>query len=185
MRWRLTLVLLVLGGLVLLLSWLFYFRHLPVEKSTVTAQEIEIPTPTPAPPKKAILLFAGADGLLHPEIRQLALPAERDLRIRNLVEALLEGPRGSLFPIFPYQAELRAVFVDLHNHAYLDFSAPENFNGGTNVEAMMVYGVVDTILLNTKLKSVQLLFDGHEIETLGGHLDLSRPLSLNKRFIGR
>jgi hypothetical protein len=32
---------------------------------------------------------------------------------------------------------------------------------------------------------VQILFGGHEVKTLTGHVDLSRPLVLNKRFIAQ
>ncbi len=48
----------------------------------------------------------------------------------------------------------------------------------------MTYAVVNSILLNCpELDTVQLLFGGHEVKTLTGHLDLSRPLALNKGFI--
>ena len=41
------------------------------------------------------------------------------------------------------------------------------------------YGVVDSVLLNCpELKAVQVLFGGREIETLTGHLDLSKPLAV-------
>ena len=50
---------------------------------------------------------------------------------------------------------------------------------------MLAYGVVDSIILNCpEVTAVQILFGGHEVPTLTGHLDLSRPLVLNKRFIG-
>ncbi len=49
---------------------------------------------------------------------------------------------------------------------------------------MLAYGTVNSVLLNCpELTSVQLLFSGTEVPSLTGHLDLSQPLSLNKRFI--
>ena len=40
------------------------------------------------------------------------------------------------------------------------------------------------MLLNCpELVGVQILFSGEEVSTLTGHLDLSRPLRLNKRLI--
>jgi hypothetical protein len=49
---------------------------------------------------------------------------------------------------------------------------------------MLAYGVVNSIILNCpEVSAVQILFGGHEVDTLTGHLDLSRPLVLNKRFI--
>jgi len=185
MKVRLFLILAALIGLIGFLSWLLYFRARTPVTEVLPQSVIEQPTPTPAPPQRAVLLFAGSDGLLHPELRQIPLPAEVDERTRTLVNALIEGPRGSLSPIFPYQAELLTVFVDLHGRAFVDISAPVAPIGGSTTECNLTYGIVDTVLLNTDLKAVQLLFDGKEVQTLGGHLDLSRPLSLNKAFIGQ
>ncbi len=49
----------------------------------------------------------------------------------------------------------------------------------------MAYGTVNSIILNCPELSagVQLLFGGNEVQTLSGHLDLSKPLLLNKYFI--
>jgi len=183
-----TRLILILGfglALALILAWLLVDRNPQLQPTNIEQNVVELPSPTPPPPQRAVLLFTGPDSLLHPEIRNIPLPTELDLRVRRVVEELLEGPHGNLGPIFPYSAELQAVFVDQHRRAYVDFNLPETPPGGTDSEALMVYGVVNSILLNSELKSVQLLFDGREIQTLGGHLDLSRPLLLNKGFIGR
>lgn len=145
----------------------------------------ELPTPTPAPEERVMLLFLGGDGLLHPELRTVALPAETEERVRTVVRELLAGPSGKLLPVAPYQAELLDVFVDGNGHAFVDLSAPPEPLTGSNTELVLAYGVVDSVLLNCpRLAGVQLLFDGTEVSTLSGHLDLSRPLGLNKRFIG-
>lgn len=185
MKGRLLLILLALVALVGFLAWLLFLRPESVIRKPLPQDVIEQPTPTPAPPQRAVLLFAGSDGLLHPELRQIPLPVERDERVRVLVHALLKGPQGRLAPIFPYRAELLGVFVDLHDRAFVDLSPPDTPPGGSTMECNLVYGVVNTILLNTDLKAVQLLFGGREVESLGGHLVLSRPLSLNKAFIGQ
>lgn len=184
---KLRIFLILSSGLVLvaILAWFLYFRGAANGIAPARENIVEIPTPTPAPPQRAVLLFAGSDGLLHPELREIPLPVEMNERIRAVVLALLEGPHGRLAPIFPYPAELRSVFVDLHGRAFVDLSAPPEELGGTSTECMLVYGVVDSILLNTDLKSVQLLFNGREKTSLTGHLDISRPLSLDKDFIGR
>ena len=62
----------------------------------------------------------------------------------------------------------------------------QGFLEGSNVEIMLAYGVVDSIILNCpEVSAVQVLFGGREIATLTGHLDLSKPLALNKRFIAQ
>lgn len=142
------------------------------------------PTPTPAPPQRITLFFAGNDGQLHPEIREVPLPEEPDARVRVVVEELLAGPKSKLAAIVPYEAELRTVFVTADGQAFVDLTAPPEPLTGSATELILAYGVVNSILLNTELSAVQLLFGGNEVPSLTGHLDLSRPLVLNKRFIG-
>jgi germination protein M len=142
------------------------------------------PTPTPAPLQRVMLLFAGDDGRLHPELREVPLPAELHERARIVVSELLAGPTAGLAPVVPYPAQVNAVFVDPSGLAFIDITAPPQPLEGSNIELMLVYGVVDSVLLNCpELRAVQILFGGAELPTLTGHLDLSKPLVLNRRFI--
>ena len=95
---------------------------------------------------------------------------------------LLDGPNVSrLSPPVPYAASLEAVFVDENGVAYVNLTAPL---AGSSTELMLAYGVVNSIILNCpEISAVQILFGGHEVDTLTGHLDLSKPLVLNRRFI--
>lgn len=143
-----------------------------------------LPTPTPAPEQRVMLLFAGPDGLLHPELRNVPLPAETHERVRLIVTEVLAGPTGELRPVVPWPAELNTVFVDNRGSAYIDLTAPPEPVQGSQIELLLAYGLVDSILLNCPtLHSVQILFGGHEVPTLTGHLDFSKPLVLNKEFI--
>lgn len=154
-------------------------------RDQVVSKDEPMPTPTPPPPQRVTLLYPGGDGLLHPVLVELALPDEPELRVEMLVERLLgEAPGGRARPA-PYEAVLLDVFVTDGGTAFVDLTGPEEELEGSATELMFVYAVVNSILLNSPtLKCVQLLFDGHEIGTLTGHLDMSRPLPLNKRFIG-
>jgi germination protein M len=144
----------------------------------------ELPTPTPAPEQRVMLLFGGYDHMLHPELRSVPLPAEVHERVRVVVAEVLSGPTGNLAPVVPWQAELNAVFVDHRGNAFIDITAPPEPLTGSHMELLLAYGLVNSILLNCpELHAVQILFGGHEVPTLTGHLDLSRPLVLNKRFI--
>jgi germination protein M len=134
-----------------------------------------------------MLLFAGTDGLLHPELRSAPLPDEVHERIKVVMGELLAGPSETerLHPVVPYDAALRSVFVDDNGAAYVDLTPPPVELEGSSTEILLAYGVVDTIILNCPgVTAVQILFGGHEVDTLTGHLDLSKPLVLNKRFIG-
>lgn len=156
----------------------------PAERPAEVVPLRELPTPTPAPEQRVILLFLGDDGLLHPELRSVPLPAELPARVRVVLDQLLAGPEGKLASPIPYQAGVGPVFVDDHGTAFVDLTAPPTPLEGSHIELMLAYAVVDSVLLNCpELRAVQLLFDGHEVATLTGHLDLSRPLVLNKRFI--
>jgi germination protein M len=109
-------------------------------------------------------------------------------RIQIVMRELLAGPATSahLAPVVPYEASLKAVFVDQDGNAFVDLTAPPEPLAGSSTELLLAYGVVNSIILNCpEVSAVQILFGGHEITTLTGHLDLSKPLVLNKRFIAR
>ncbi len=180
------LIVILLAGLAIgaLLAWLLVAGSSQVMPIADVIPAEPPPTATPAPEQRITLFFAGNDGLLYPEIRTVPLPEETTARIRIVFAELLAGPRSSLQPILPYPAELRSIFVTPDGQAYLDLSGPPEPLGGSATELMMVYGMVNSILLNTEVVAVQVLFDGTERSTLTGHLDLSRPLVLNKHFIG-
>jgi germination protein M len=185
MNLRVLLIVIAVLASVALLAWVVYPGREPATFPTRPDGELLIePTPTPPPVQRIVLLFAGEDGRLHPELREVALPAAVHDRARTVVGELLAGPTGDLHPVVPYPAQVNSVYVDGSGHAFVDLTAPPEPLEGSSVELMLAYGVVDSILLNCpELTAVQLLFDGREVPTLTGHLDLSRPLVLNKRFI--
>lgn len=178
-------VLIIAAGVVAAaaLAWLLLPRTGDVGTGGPVAVGVQ-PTPTPAPVHRVTLLFPAADGLLHPELREVRLPVEVGARAQMVVEELLAGSRAGLGTLFPYPAEVLGVYVDHDGHAFVDLSGPEEPLQGSHTELMLAYGTVDSILLNCpELSSVQLLFSGTEVATLTGHLDLSRPLPLNKYVI--
>ncbi|HHQ48109.1 MAG TPA: hypothetical protein ENK19_04410 [Acidobacteria bacterium] len=175
------LVLLAAGGL----AWWAIHATSPAPAPVKEATKV-FPTPTPGPQERVMLLFPGTDGLLHPELRTVSLPAEVDQRAAAIVNELLAGPRSGLLPAIPWPARLEDLFVDDSGIVYVDLSGPPEPLAGSHEELMTAYSVVDSVLLNCpNLHSLQILLDGHEVPTLTGHLDLSRPLVLNKRFISR
>ena len=184
MSWRVALIALAVVAAVALLAWLLHGGG-PQPVQQILPSE-ELPTPTPAPDQRIVLLFPGGDGLLHPELRTVPFPEEPHARIRVVMRELLAGPAAAprLAPVIPYEAELNAVFVDSDGNAFIDLTAPPDPLEGSSTELLLAYGVVDSILLNCPtISAVQILFGGHEVGTLTGHLDLSKPLVLNKRFI--
>jgi germination protein M len=187
MNWRVALIAVAAVAAVALLVWLLQGGTPRAALQGAVPVE-DIPTPTPAPEQRIILLFTGADGMLHPELRSVPLPTEVHERIHVVMRELLAGPATStkLAPVVPYQASLEAVFVDQDGNAFVDLTAPPEPLAGSSTELLLAYGVVDSIILNCpEISAVQILFGGHEVATLTGHLDLSKPLVLNKRFIAQ
>ena len=71
------------------------------------------------------------------------------------------------------------MFVGERGDAYVDFSGSlrTNHPGGSASEILTVYAIVSAITDNLPaITSVQILIEGHEVDTLAGHVDLRRPL---------
>lgn len=146
------------------------------------------PSPGGAPPAAGerpqtltitLYFLSEGDDLLHAEKRDV--PAGRSVAedIETAVGELLKGSSGDLVSPFPQDTKVRQVFLDEDGTAYVDFSREfaENQAFGASSEMAAVYAVVNTVAANQKsVKRVSLLIEGGERETLGGHIDLSRPL---------
>ncbi len=146
------------------------------------------PSPGGAPPAsgeraetRTITLYflSEDDDLLHAEKREVAAKRSVAEDIETAVGELLKGSSGDLLSPFPPETKVRQVFLDEDGTAYVDFSREfaENQAFGASSEMAAVYAVVNTVAVNQKtVKRVSLLIEGGERETLGGHIDLSRPL---------
>jgi len=139
---------------------------------------------------RTITLFflSEADDLLHAEKREI--PAGRSVAedIETAVGELLKGPSGDLVSPFPPDTKIRQVFLDEDGTAYVDFSREfaENPAFGASSEMAAVYAVVNSVAVNHQtVKRVSLLIEGGERETLGGHVDLSRPLLPQYSLVAR
>ena len=115
------------------------------------------------------------------ETRRVQAQDDPVQRIRVLVEALAEGPRGDIAaPVLPKTARLRGVYLGREGLAILDFEPDlESFYpGGASGELLTVFGLIHTICENVpSVRSVQILIGGQERETLAGHVKISEPLS--------
>jgi hypothetical protein len=53
-------------------------------------------------------------------------------------------------------------------------------------EILTVYAIVSSVTANLPaVTSVQILIDGHEADTLAGHVDLRRPLARAAQWTGK
>ncbi len=119
------------------------------------------------------------DGLL-PEEREIAFSADLAQQIRIVVEELAKGPSTpGLQATLPAGTRVQEVFVQAHGVACVSLSADaaRGLPGGSRAELLTVYSIVDTVVTNFPAVSrVQLVVGEQVASSLGGHVDLMRPL---------
>jgi len=129
------------------------------------------------------LYFAAPDASgVAPEIRWLPAAEQGPARI---LSELLDGPRHpGLSPSLPASTKVRSVTVE-GDRAVVDFGGEivRDHPGGSAGETITVYSVVNTLTELPAVRSVEWRVEGKRVETLAGHLDLSRPVKRNPDVI--
>ena len=118
------------------------------------------------------------DGLL-PEERDIAFSPDLSRQIRTVVEELAQGPASELAATLPAGTRVLEVFVQAHGVACVSLSGEvaSGLPGGSRAELLTVYSIVNTIVANFPgVSRVQLVVNDQLTSSLGGHIDLSRPL---------
>jgi germination protein M len=150
-----------------------------VGQAIIVDEEAPLADPTRSAERQVVLFFAheNSDGLV-PERRSIYVTSSLADQARQVIEGLIRGPRRALsLPVLPREAGLRDVYVDREGNAYVDFSAEltQRHPGGTEAEIASLYAVVNSLTYNFEgIRSVRILIDGEERETLAGHIDLTR-----------
>lgn len=107
------------------------------------------------------------------------IPAN-DNKYVNAINELITGPANDRegFTIMPKGTKVLSVNVN-NNIATVDFSKEfqNNFTGGSTGEIMLVGSIVDTLTDFKEIKSVRFTLEGQPLDILGGHLDLTEPVS--------
>jgi hypothetical protein len=129
---------------------------------------------------KATLYYIAADGQrLEAAEREVVYGEGVSDQASRILEALGQAPPQGLSAPLPPGTALRAVYVADGGAAYADFTGAlrANHPGGSLNELLTVYAIVSSLTVNLPaITSVQILIDGHEVDTLAGHVDLRRPL---------
>jgi len=118
------------------------------------------------------------EGLL-PEEREVAFAADLPQQLRTVVEELAKGSTTGLVSTLPEGTRVLEVFVQARGVAWVDLSseATSGLPGGSKAELLTVYSVVNTIATNFPVVSrVRLIVNDQPVTSLGGHVDISRPL---------
>lgn len=118
------------------------------------------------------------DEKLQAEERDIAKPAGASAFLKALFAELKRGPtREGFVAALPPKLELRSAYLLADGVAVLDLGIDPAPSLGSSEEVTIVAALVDTVLQNVAgTTRVRLLVNGEPAETLGGHVDLTRPL---------
>jgi flagellar basal body-associated protein FliL len=135
----------------------------------------------------ATLYFSDAnERFLMSEKRQVMKDKDSAGQARELVKALLDGPKTKLVHTFPQKTELQSVKIEGRQRAVVSFSKNliRNHPGGSASEMATIYSLTNTLTTNIPaIKEVKLLVDEKELESIGGHIDTRRPFVPNKDML--
>ena len=175
-----TAVLICIAGLVFIPRWF--------APATVEVPRADADSGQPTGRIRASLYYVAEDGLhltaVDADVPYGASPAEQ---ARALVEAQLQPAPAPLAQPIAEGTKVRQIFVAEDGTAFVDLSkeAVTNHRGGSLDELFAVYAIVNAVTVNLPAtKSVQILIDGQEVDTLAGHVDLRHPLTRNMRWVG-
>jgi hypothetical protein len=134
---------------------------------------------------RVTLFFPDASGMLHAEERDIPRPTGASAYLRALFAELQKGPTadGLVAPL-PPKVQLRNAFLLHEGEAVLDLAVDASLSFGSDEELAIVGSLVDTTLQNVAdTTRVRILVNGEPAETLGGHVDLTRPLLFLKLIV--
>ena len=144
------------------------------------------PTNPNGPVTKARLFWsAGArDGSLMPVSIDLPLAMDPAPRGKQVLNTLLAGPIDAELRTLPPDAVLLAFYMLPDGTAIADFSEAmaTSTPSGIQSEQMAVDSIAKTLEANVpQVKWLKILIHGQEVDTLAGHLDLTRTFMVNAK----
>jgi len=155
-----------------------FLRVSPAPGAVVTPEAGAPPT-TPAETVRVTLFFPAAEDVrLQPEERDIPKPPSAGAFLHALFAELQKGPvRSGLVAAIPAKLQLRTAFLLPEGEVVLDLARDASLSFGSAEELAIIASLVNTTLQNVAdTNRVRILVNGEPAETLGGHVDLSRPL---------
>ncbi|GBC92765.1 hypothetical protein HRbin15_01242 [bacterium HR15] len=137
------------------------------------------PTPAPPPPLpptvRLYIPHINDQGELRYEPKTVAI-SNRANAYREAFEHLIHQT-----PVFPkgtrlLNAELKGDTLELNFSAEL----VQNFEGGSDTEAALINAITRSASSFPAVQKVQILIEGKPTESIGGHLDISQPLPVQR-----
>ncbi|HEY6358823.1 MAG TPA: GerMN domain-containing protein [Vicinamibacterales bacterium] len=135
----------------------------------------------------AVLFYVSDDGSELIQVSREVPFGETPVdQARRIVEAQVAIAPAGFTSAIPPGTTVRSVLLDDHGTAYVDLSRDvvTGHTGGSLDEALTVFSIVNAITVNLPdIPAVQLLIDGHAVDTLVGHLDLRHPLGRSLQWV--
>jgi hypothetical protein len=150
----------------------------------------ELTQTTPAtsggPLSKARLFWSSGagDGSLMPVTVELPLSKDPALRAKQVLNTLLAGPVDAELRTLPPDAVLLALYMLPDGTVIADFSEAlaTATPSGIESEQMAVDSLTKTLEANVaQVRWLKILIHGQEVDTLAGHLDLTRTFLVNAK----
>ena len=98
---------------------------------------------------------------------------------------LIQGSKSGLVATLPPETKVLEVFVSARGVAYVDLSKEASQGtAGSHDELLSVYSIVNSLTVNfPAVRRVQILLEDRPVDTLAGHVDLSRPLTADMTLL--
>jgi hypothetical protein len=164
--------------------------QVPQQTEEQARRELTQPlTSTASEPMGKAKLFwsSGAeDGSLMPVSVDLPLSKDPVLRAKQVLNTLLAGPVDADLRTLPPDAVLLAFYLLPDGTAIADFSEAlaTATPSGIVSEQMAVDSITKTLEANVpQVRFLKILLHGQEVDTLAGHLDLTRTFLVNARAV--
>jgi hypothetical protein len=141
---------------------------------------------TGGPLTKAKLYWSSGagDGSLMPVTVELPLSKDPTLRAKQVLNTLLAGPVDVELRTLPPDAVLLAFYMLPDGTAIADFSEAlaTAIPSGIESEQIAVDSISKTLEANVpQVRWLKILIHGQEVDTLAGHLDLTRTFLVNAK----
>jgi hypothetical protein len=196
-RWRWWLVgMLVIAVIIAAGYFPVLKRHLRLSAQTPAKSEEqvrrELTQPSNAntgePIGKAKLYWSSGarDGSLMPVTVDLPLSRDPVVRAKQVLNTLLAGPVDAELRTLPPDAVLLAFYLLPDGTGVADFSEAlaTATPSGIESEEMAVDSILKTLETNVpQIRWLKILVHGQEVDTLAGHLDLTRTFLVNARAV--
>jgi len=135
------------------------------------------------------LYFSDAnERFLVPEKRFIGKSKTPVQQAGEIVKAILDGSKTGKVNTFPLEVKLKDLKIEKNQTAFVSFSKSlvQNHPGGSTSEMATVYSLTNSLTANIpEIKSVRILIEGQEVDSLKGHISLKQPFSFNREYLAQ